>query len=394
MAVEIPSVEDLLKKGIASFKEKFQSVPELAGIAPGRVNLIGEHTDYNEGFVFPMALPMVAIVLGKRTNENKCKILTTNKHADDSQYVEFSLPTDLEPLKPGKPNWANYIKGVVQYFDGPKVGFNAVVISSVPPGSGLSSSAALEVATYTFLEGLVGHKTDTKQKASLCQKAEHNFASVPCGVMDQLISVHGEESCVTLIDCRSLHIMNVTIPASNCVFLIVNSNVHHELASSEYSVRRQTCEEVAKKFNRKSLRDVTLVELNKLKSSNNIDDEMYRRARHVITENERTLKAVEALKSNSIKEFGHLMNESHNSLSKDYEVSCEELDFLVQTAREVDGVYGSRMTGGGFGGCTVTLVDKSSVNAVIKRISDSYKKQADFFVVKPSPGARVMSLTS
>ncbi|XKL67242.1 hypothetical protein PGB90_010662 [Kerria lacca] len=392
MAALVSTLNELLKKTVDAFKNEYGIDPEIAAIAPGRVNLIGEHTDYNEGFVFPMALPMVTIILGKKTDFNKCRILTLNERADKPLKVEFALPDADTPLQVSKPNWANYIKGVIHYFEGQKVGFDAVVLSNIPLGAGLSSSAALEVSMYTFLEGLTGHKTDSKQKALLCQKAEHMFAMVPCGLMDQLIAIYGEESCATLIDCRSLDITNTKIPESDCIFLIINSNVHHELASSEYSVRRQTCEEVAKKLKRKSLRDITLAELNKLNSSDAINDKAYRRARHVITENERTLQATKALKNNSLVEFGNLMNESHDSLSQDYEVSCEEIDLLVKLARESPGVYGSRMTGGGFGGCTVTLIEKLFVDSLIKKVQDCYTKRADFYIVNPSSGAHVVYL--
>lgn len=386
------STEQLLEDGIKLFLEEYRCSPETAGIAPGRVNLIGEHTDYNEGFVFPMALPNVTIVVGKKNNSNFCCILTSNENVDKHRKVKFSLPSEENPLVPGDPKWANYVKGVVQYFEGPRMGFDAVIVSNVPFGGGLSSSAALEVATYSFLESLSGHKTDLKQKALLCQKAEHVFASVPCGLMDQLIAIYGKEQCAALIDCRSLDVKNIVVPTMNCVFLIINSNVHHNLASSEYAKRRKTCEETAQKLKKKSLRDVTLDEINELHLNRSIDDITCRRVRHVITENERTLGAAKALENNNLLEFGSLMYQSHDSLSKDYEVSCEELDFLVETVRKMKGVYGSRMTGGGFGGCTVTLVEKTVVNDVIKKVQELYVKKANFFVVIPSSGTYTVCL--
>ncbi|XP_065226613.1 galactokinase-like [Planococcus citri] len=389
---EIVPVDELLAKAVTAFRQHFDCNPEVAGIAPGRVNLIGEHTDYNEGFVFPMALPMVTIVVGKKTGSNKCTIITANENVGSNKTVEFPVPNETNPLECGEPKWANYVKGVVQCFKGPRVGFQAAIISSVPVGGGLSSSAALEVAVYSFLEGLTSTKTDTKEKALLCQKAEHIFASTPCGIMDQFVSIHGEQDSAVLIDCRSQDVTNVPIPKSDIKFLIINSNVHHNLATSEYSVRRQTCEDVAKKMQKKSLREATLTDLEKLNSTGVLTEKMYKRALHVIKENDRVIQATKALQNNSLDEFGLLMNESHESLSKDYEVSCTELDQLVDIVGKIDGVYGTRMTGGGFGGCTVTLLKSSAVDEVIKSVQQNYQKKASFYVVTASQGARIKYL--
>ncbi|XP_060108972.1 galactokinase isoform X3 [Heteronotia binoei] len=305
--------------------------PEIAVSAPGRVNLIGEHTDYNQGFVLPMALHMRTVMVGSPREDGIISVVTTAEEADEPKRVQFLVPAKGGALKPGEPQWANYVKGVIQHYRaGPLPGFNAVIVSNIPLGGGLSSSASLEVATYTFLQ-------------QLCQ-----------------------------------------------VVLITNSNVRHTLTGSEYPTRRRQCEEAAKVLGKASLREADMSSLEASKAL--MSEEVYRRARHVIGEIERTTKAAEALQSKNYKRFGQLMVESHNSLRNDYEVSCAELDELVAAALEVPGVYGSRMTGGGFGGCTVTLLESSATEKVVRHIKEKYSGTATFYCTKASDGTKVHPL--
>uniref|UniRef100_UPI0037E8EC68 galactokinase isoform X1 n=1 Tax=Semicossyphus pulcher TaxID=241346 RepID=UPI0037E8EC68 len=368
MANSHPSVSELVAEARRMYGQMFgDEAPQLAVCAPGRVNLIGEHTDYNQGFVLPMALPLVTVVVGSQTQGQDVTVVTTTEDADEPRRVNFSLPSDGSPLSPGLPSWANYVKGVIQHYRAtPVPGFRAVIASSVPLGGGLSSSASLEVAFYTFLQQLMPDDGDNVSKAASCQQAEHTHAGVPCGIMDQFVSVLGREGHALLIDCRSLEATPVPLADPGLVILITNSNVKHSLAGSEYPARRRQCEEAASILGKDSLREATMKNLEEVKDR--LNDVTYRRARHVIEEIERTVQAAEALKRGAYKEFGKLMVESHNSLRDLYEVSCRELDELVCAAMEVEGVFGSRMTGGGFGGCTVTLLQGHAIDRTILHI--------------------------
>uniref|UniRef100_A0A224XQA0 Putative galactokinase n=1 Tax=Panstrongylus lignarius TaxID=156445 RepID=A0A224XQA0_9HEMI len=380
-------IPKILYSAIEHYKTTFHSKPHVASFAPGRVNLIGEHTDYNDGFVLPIALPMGTVMIGAKNHTNSVHIVSKSENIGSKNEVKFDLPKNGK-LKKGEPKWANYIKGVISYFKGEvKQGFNAVIVSSVPVGGGLSSSAALEVATYVFLEALTEQfNKDLKDKAFRCQKAEHDYADMPCGIMDQFISIMGEAGRALLLDCRSLAVTMVPFQCDSDVILITNSNVKHELSSSEYPVRRKQCEEAAELLGVKSLRDVDNGQLERNKSL--LPILVYKRARHVVSEIARTTQAAQALKLNDFATFGKLMVESHNSLKDDYEVSCPELDQLVSIATDCQGVYGSRMTGGGFGGCTVTLLKHSAVDNVIKKIKNKYDGTPTFYTATPSPGAR------
>lgn len=389
----IPPVEDLIKQAVTAFKEQFGYEPNKAACAPGRVNLIGEHTDYNEGFVFPMALPLVTVLVGKKTDSGLCRVLTLAQGTDDPKYVEFQAPSEKSPLAPGTPKWANYVKGVVANYKGGQVpGFDCVIVSSVPLGGGVSSSASIEVGTYTFLDQLTGSDNgiSKNEKALACQKAEHVFAGAPCGIMDQFISIMGECNHALLIDCRSLEGRLVPLKDPDVVILVTNSNVKHNIEASEYSTRRAQCENGAKIMGLKSLRDATERQLEEHKSQ--LDDVTYRRARHVIGEIKRTEEAASALENSNYKLFGELMVQSHNSLRDDFEVSCPELDQLVEAAMEVEGVFGSRMTGGGFGGCTVTLLKKEAVPAALEHIKKRFSGTPTFYVCAASQAARGLSI--
>ena len=398
-----PSPEDLdrsgVQKAVALFKKQFEGNPTAAAAAPGRVNLIGEHTDYNDGFVFPIALEKSTYVVGRRIEGDTCKITCD---AFDG-VVQFPYTVD----KKGEEPWANYVKGMVAMYrrKGSNLGgFEAAISSSVPIGGGVSSSAALEMSTARFLEVLFGLDVSDEERAKLGQKCEHEFAGVPCGIMDQLISSKAVAGKAMLIDCRSLEAILVPFNRPGVAIVVANSNVKHELTGSEYHIRRSQCAEAAKimgkKYsNVKSLRDANMEILKELKSElGGPDSATYRRARHVIGENERTLAAKKALEDGDLSNFGKLMRESHQSLKSDYEVSTDEIDALVEIAMSIEGVYGSRITGGGFGGCTVTLVTEEAVPKLLAAFEEHYPSKndkhlkADCFVTKAGSGARKLSL--
>jgi len=393
-------VDEMLVQAIETFREKFRSNPEVAVFAPGRANLIGEHTDYNDGFVLPFALPYKTVIVASKTAMN-------------SPCVVYSLAMKNHPMTfkadrtvtNGQPEWGNYVKGVIfQYLDElPSEGasFNAVIASNVPLGSGLSSSAALEVATATMLENLYSLPTNGVRKALRCQKAEHDFADTPCGIMDQYISAMGQTGQLLQIDCRTNDFTLVPFGAGADapVILVVNSNVKHQLSGSEYPDRVKQCKKAVQALKDKypqvkALRDASMAMLDDIRGS--VDDLTYRRARHVIGENQRTLDCVEALKRSDFNTAGKLMTASHYSLKDDYEVSCEELDFLVEVALRVKGVHGSRMTGGGFGGCTVTLVERNVVPELTRILQENYaknfQKECSCYEAQPSAGAGLENL--
>lgn len=393
MATRLPSFDETLITGLNTFRSVYLSAPSIVACAPGRVNLIGEHVDYNDGYVLPMALPMVTFVIGKLNGTDECEIVTCCDGADEPRRVRFSIRN----LAPGHPKWVNYMKGVIHHYGFPlQQGFNAVVITNVPIGGGLSSSAALEVATLKFMEAATG-KTYPKltDKALICQKAEHTFCEMPCGIMDQLISVTGKAEHAVLIDCQTLDTTILPFMSRTLVILICNSNVKHELSNSEYPTRRAQCNQALTYMGLTSYKDAKEDHLQTLKK---YDDVYLKRARHVITEIKRTCEAAHALKTHNFEKLGKLMIASHNSLRDDFEVSCKELDALVDIANGCTGVLGSRMTGGGFGGCTVTLVSRSDVEIVIDTMEEEYKKrtgiQADFYICEPSEGARLIDLES
>lgn len=386
---DFPNETELTAKAKSAFQEFYPgNDPAIITSAPGRVNLIGEHTDYNDGFVLPMALPMVTVVVGNKVvSGNECSVCTLSDAVGDVTKMSFSA----DDLKPGKPEWCNYVKGVVANFPVKSIpGFNAVIISSVPLGGGLSSSASLEVAVYTFLETLTGCKAENlKNKALACQKAEHDYAGMPCGIMDQFISTMAEKGNALLIDCQSMESTSVPLSNPDVVILIANTNVRHQLTGSEYPTRRKQCYEAADILGKKSLRTASMTDLNC--HIDTMQDEVFRRARHVISEIQRTTEAANMLKNGDYAAFGKLMVASHNSLRDDYNVSCNELDELVSAAMDCEGVYGSRMTGGGFGGCTVTLLLAKSVDAAVAHMQKKYSGNATFYLVTAADGARTLS---
>ena len=340
--------------------------------APGRVNLIGEHTDYNDGFVMPAALEFCTIAAASPRGDRKLKVFSESFQ----EPAEFDLDA-IEPKPMG--HWSDYVRGVagvLQSKGHTLRGINLMLSSDVPVGAGLSSSAALEVSVAAALLGISGIEMPLTEVALVCQKAEHVYSGTMCGIMDQYISCLGKAGHALLIDCRSLE--NELQPLDENVELVIcNTNVKHELANGEYNLRRESCHKAVailqqKLPGMKALRDIPLAEL---EVSRPLFDELtYRRARHVVSENERVMAAATALKTGDLEEFGRLMYASHKSLSEDYEVSCEELDLLVKLATDKPGVYGSRMTGGGFGGCTVSLVAFDQAESFAATMAAEYEK--------------------
>ena len=365
--------------------------------APGRVNVIGEHTDYNDGFVLPMAIERYAIMAadaplpGSVAAASKINIFDT--HFDETATIDIS-----GPVTKGTPKWSNYIRGVLCGFQNRGVKIPALDIaflSTVPLGGGLSSSAALEVCTATLMEAATGKSIDPIEKALLAQKAEHDFAGVPCGIMDQFISALGREGHLLLLDCRTRQTQLVPMSDPSVALLVINTNVKHELSGGEYAERRAQCEEAARNLGVKSLRDVTAEQLEQNKGK--LSEVVFRRARHVIGEIERTVHCAEGIRQSNWPTSGHLMSASHWSLRDDYEVSCKELDLVVEIAEDIGykgGVYGCRMTGGGFGGCCVALVKADCVDAITKRIAADYLAktgiEAAIFASRPASGATIL----
>ena len=341
--------------------------------APGRVNLIGEHTDYNDGFVFPMAIePQVIFVCRARADSK----IVVRSSLFPGQAAEFSL--DGKQGR-GEPKWSNYVRGPVALLlerGIPLVGMDCLIVNTLPMGGGLSSSAAMEVGTTRAMLTLAGQTLDATAIAQLTQKAEHIYADVPCGIMDQTVVTSGRRGYAMLLDCRDNSKQFVPLDANDVTVVVVNSMVKHELSGGEYAQRRQQCETGVAHFQKadasiKALRDVTMPQV--LSAQASLGDVVFRRCRHVVGENQRCLDFADDLKAARYEHAGTLMVQSHDSLRDDYEVSTPELDFLVATSVGMKGVYGSRMTGGGFGGCTVSLVVPRFVEAFITGIRAAYE---------------------
>ena len=384
---------DALKQ---KFEARFGGGGRLRVIrAPGRVNLIGEHTDYNDGFVFPMAIEPHVLIACRARDDSMVHLASTHFVKDK---VLFALDREITP---GKPKWANYSKGVAAELIAagiPLVGMDAMIDNTLPVGGGLSSSAAIEVGTGLALLKLAGAQDMDRQRlALLCQKAEHEFANVPCGIMDQMIVATGEAGHAMQYDCRSGARQYVKLEKDDLRVVIVNSGVHHELMDGEYARRRKQCEAGVAYFQQlnpavRSLRDVTIHQVDQARGR--LDDLILKRCRHVVHENARTAEAAGALARANYERFGELMVQSHASLRDDYQVSCDELDFLSDQAMKIRGVYGARMTGGGFGGCIVALAQPRAVPELTRHIEESYQrvhsKTPSIYITGATAGASVV----
>jgi galactokinase len=361
--------DPVLHQLVTDFVRRFNEDPQVF-CAPGRVNLIGEHTDYNDGLVMPAAIEFSALVAASRRKDRKIVV------ASQEFQEEFEFP--LDQLSFRKKRWTDYVQGVAVTlaaagFQIP--GSNLLIGSDVPMGAGLSSSAALEVATGFALLQLAGIKPNLVELAKLCQQAENEFVGTRCGIMDQFVSCLAEQGHCLMIDCRSLKYLKLPVP-DECALVICNSMVRHELAGGEYNVRRQQCEEglaILRRFvpQARSLRDITPEQVTQY--TGELPEVLYRRCRHVVTEIQRVTDAAAALNQGNMERFGELMRQSHISLRDDYEVSCPELDLLVNIAWQQPGVYGARMTGGGFGGCIINLVKREAVQQVTGYLAAEYQ---------------------
>ena len=394
--------EDLAR----SFVARFGRPPRIAR-APGRVNLIGEHTDYNDGFVMPMALDRATwvaaaprddhtIVVRSEDYDETATIELHSVGADPSTLVASMLKDELRAGPCVRPYWGRYVYGVATLLQ--SSGADMMIASDVPIGAGLASSAALEVACAAALVDGVGLSMGRTEMARLCQRAEHEFAGTRCGIMDQMIACVGRAGHALLLDTRTLERRDVPMPSTVRV-LVCHTMVRHELASGEYNRRRADCEAGVAALRRadpsvRALRDATLEQLDEVRGD--LSQRIYARCRHVITENDRVGRAAAAIERGDFCEFGALMAASHASLRDDYEVSCDELDVMVDTVAALDGVFGARMTGGGFGGCVVALVEASrATGELCDTIRDRYEsssgRRPDLWIAAAGDGVSMWS---
>ena len=380
---------------VAQFQGRFGREPEWVIVAPGRVNLIGDHTDYNDGFVFPMAIERQTVVAAARRDGRSQPVFNAYSLNLDERD-EFEIARDqLEPS--GK--WTDYIKGVLaEFLD---LGLAAesldiLVDSNVPMGCGLSSSAALQVGMAKVLQQLGTAAVSDEAIPELCQAAEHKFAGVPVGIMDQFCIANARQGHGVYLDCRTIEAEHVPFDDSDTAVLIVDSKVSRELRSGAYAERRAECDEACRIMGIDKLRDASEQMVEAARQA--LGDVCYRRARHVVTEDDRTVAAVSAMRGSDWARFGKLMYESHDSLKNDYETSCREIDVLVDLASTIGipgGVFGARMTGGGFGGCVVALVDRNKAGDIIDALTAGYEEATDntlsAYVSSPACGARALA---
>ena len=369
------------------FKEKFGFAATDVIQSPGRVNLIGEHTDYNDGFVLPCAIDYQTVISCAKRDDNIVRVI-----AADYNNEEDSFSLDSPIIKHETKQWSNYVRGVVKHLqlrDNSFRGADLVISGNVPQGAGLSSSASLEVAVGKTFQHLYNLPLDGVQLALNGQEAENQFVGCNCGIMDQLISSLGKKDHALLIDCRNLETRAVSIPEDAAV-VIINSNFKRTLVGSEYNTRREQCETGAHFFGKKALRDVTLDEFNT--SGNDLDPVVAKRVRHILTENIRTLEAADALAKGDFIRMGQLMAESHASMRDDFEITVPQIDTLVEIVKAAIGEQGGvRMTGGGFGGCIVALVPQNLVPVIEQAVAKEYQAKTGiketFYVCKASAGA-------
>ena len=382
----------LIQNTTAFFEKSFGSAPQKIVLSPGRINIIGEHIDYNDGYVLPAAIDKVICFAFEKNNTQKSKIIAI----DLNEEFEFDL---TEPIQLSDVVWTNYIRGVVKQLQDNGFsfeGFNCVFSSNIPVGSGLSSSAALECGTLLGIKELFGLKIEKVDIALMGQKAEH-WVGINCGIMDQFSSVHGLENKVIKLDCNTLEFEYHDADFKDYSVILFDSNVKHSLFTSEYNTRRLECEEgllvIKKHFPEvKSFRDCSEEQL--LSIQDQFTPVVFKRVHFVVKEINRVIKACEALDKGNIKLLGQLLFETHYGLSQEYEVSCEELDMLVDTAKSDDSIIGARVMGGGFGGCTINLVKKGEENEVKRKFSklylDTFGIELKFYDVKISNGTTLL----
>jgi galactokinase len=376
----------------STFQEKFKEQPLLIR-SPGRVNLIGEHTDYNEGYVLPASIDKSIYFAIAPRKDRCCTVVAT----DMNDEHEFSI----DDLQYSKKEWPNYLMGVVDQFIKAQYdfkGFNCVFGGDIPLGAGMSSSAALEAGLAFALNSIFELRIDKLSLVKFAQKAENEYVGVQCGIMDQYINIFGKQDNVLRIDCRSLEYKYYPFAFHSVSLVLFDSRISHSLASSEYNRRRDECGEGVAIINKSfpevnSLRDVSADMIQKFKDK--MSETIYRRCKYVIEENDRVLQACVELEKGDLKAFGKLMAKTHEGLSRDYEVSCKELDYLVELVRDDPQVYGSRMMGGGFGGCTINLIENNHIEELSTIVTEKYKKkfQADFktYSTRIGPGTNIIT---
>jgi galactokinase len=387
-----------ITKLTTTFREIFDAQPEQAFFAPGRINLIGEHTDYNGGHVFPCAITYGTYAVAKKRDDNLVRLYSVN--FPENEIIEFDL-THLEYDK--QHNWANYPKGMILYikeagYEIPQ-GFECVIEGNIPNGAGLSSSASIELLTGVLLDGLFGLDIPRIDMIKLGKRVENEFIGVNSGIMDQFAIGMGKENAGILLDCQTLHYQYAPIQLEGHKILIMNTNKRRELADSKYNERRGECEEALSQLQQK-LPIEALGQLSEAEFDENqsliANETVRKRAKHAVYENIRTLKALEELKAGNLEAFGQLMNQSHISLRDDYEVTGIELDSLVEAAWSQPGVIGARMTGAGFGGCAIAIVEDDQVESFIANVGTVYQDkigyQADFYVASIGDGAKEIKM--
>jgi len=388
--ITIEPLESVLEIVKSAFNEKFDAPAEFVASAPGRVNMIGEHIDYNGGVVLPTAIECGMAAAFRPNGSNVVRIW-------DVRYKTLAEIDYTQPMNPEKGSWENYIKGVLAELQNADVevkGFDACLYSTIPMGGGLSSSAALEALIVTINEAVTGVTLDLVDKSLICQKAEHNYAGVPCGIMDQMAVICSESDHLLLLDCKDNSYEIVPFQNPELGILVIDSKVHHSLADGAYKQRRDGCEKIASMFDVDTLGELSMDQYDCLLER--VPEELKPLFRHVMTEIDRTHHAVDKLKKGDFEGFGKLLLESHISLSADYKVSCEELDFIVDTLKSLDGVYGCRMTGGGFGGSAIALVEKKKADSIAQVMQKAYKEKFDLdagiFLTSAMAGASYRAL--
>ena len=379
--------KELLHKIKTNFGEKFDTKP-LMIFSPGRINIIGEHTDYNDGFVFPAAVDM-GIILAIQKSDS---IISTAYALDKHEELQFSLD-ELKPSTEG--SWENYIKGVVAEIQnsGKTIGnFNLVFGGDIPGGAGMSSSAALENSVVFGLNILFDLQLSKEEMILISQKAEHNYVGVKCGIMDQYASMFGIKDNALLLDCRTVKSKPYKIDFKSYQLILINTNVKHSLSDSAYNDRRSVCESISKMLDVQALRDATVNDLKEIQEQ--VTPENYQKALFIIQENDRVVMASRAIEEGNLNALGELLFDSHKGLQNQYKVSCDELDFLVNKAKSNKHVLGARMMGGGFGGCTINLISTEHTNAFTEDVARNYKEKFNIdctvHAIKLSDGTRII----
>ena len=379
--------KSIIKEVKNTFEETFKIAPLLV-FSPGRINIIGEHTDYNGGFVFPAAVDKGIVAAIQKSNSGSCTAVALD--------LDSTIQFDLNSLKPSKEgSWENYVFGVVAEIQNRNkiIGdFNIVFKGNIPGGAGMSSSAALENSVVFGLNELFDLELTKREMILISQKAEHNYVGVNCGIMDQYASMFGIENNALLLDCRTIESIPYEINFKDHQLILINTNVKHSLSDSAYNDRRSVCENIAELLGVETLRDVNELDLERV--IDKVTPENYQKVLYVVQEIERTQKAAKAIEKNDLETLGALMYASHNGLQHQYKVSCSELDFLVDQAKKNKYVLGARMMGGGFGGCTINLIARNEVDAFAESTSKAYKsrfkKECSFYFIELSDGTHLI----